>query len=50
MLLADSQVAFYRENGYLILEDVLTPDQVDEGRRIVEAFTERSRSAVSSPS
>ena len=48
MLLADSQVAFYRENGYLIVEDVLTPDQVDEGRRIVEDFTERSRSVTES--
>ncbi len=48
MLLAESQVAFYRENGYLIVEDVLTPDQVDEGRRIVEDFTERSRSVTES--
>src|SRR5439155_3236074 len=44
MLLNEDQVDFYRTNGYLIIPDVLSRAQVEEGRRIVEAFVERSRS------
>ena len=42
-----ASAAFYRENGYLIVEDVLTPDQVAEGRRVIEGFVERSRASPS---
>jgi phytanoyl-CoA hydroxylase len=48
MLLREDQVDFYRANGYLIINDVLTPAQVAEGRRIVEEFTERSRALTES--
>ena len=48
MLLSRDQVDFYRAKGYLIIEDVLTPEQVEEGRRIVEDFVERSRAVTES--
>ncbi len=48
MLLRQDQIDFYRANGYLIVNDVLSPDQVAEGRRIVEEFTERSRALTES--
>src|SRR5438105_3279313 len=48
MLLRKDQIAFYRTNGYLIVENVLTADQVAEGRRIVDEFTERSRAVSES--
>ena len=48
MLLTADQRAFYRENGYLIIESVLSKAQVDEGRRVVDAFVERSRSLTES--
>jgi ectoine hydroxylase-related dioxygenase (phytanoyl-CoA dioxygenase family) len=48
MLLRDDQIDFYRTNGYLIIENVLTPAQVNEGRRIVDEFTERSRAITES--
>jgi ectoine hydroxylase-related dioxygenase (phytanoyl-CoA dioxygenase family) len=43
MLLSEDQVDFYRTNGFLIIEDVLSPAQVEEGRQIIGAFVERSR-------
>jgi len=48
VLLRQDQVDFYRTNGFLIVNDVLTPAQVAEGRRIVEEFTERSRALTQS--
>ena len=48
MLLSADQVAFYRTNGYVIIPDALTPSQVEEGRRIVEDFVERSRDVTES--
>ncbi len=48
MLLSSDQVEFYRTNGYLIIPDVLTREQVAEGRRIVDEFTERSRAIAAS--
>ena len=47
MVLDKTQVDRYRATGYLIIEDVLTPAQVAEGRSIVEEFTERSRTHAS---
>ncbi len=46
MLLGDDQVDFYRTNGYLIIRDVLSSAQVEEGRRIVSEFVDRSRSVT----
>ena len=48
MHLTSTQRDFYRENGYLIVEGVLTPDQVAEGRRVVDAFVERSQALTQS--
>jgi phytanoyl-CoA hydroxylase len=40
--LSDDQIASYRENGFIILEDFLTPDELEEWREAVdEAVTER---------
>ncbi|MEA2169602.1 MAG: hypothetical protein QOF76_2902 [Solirubrobacteraceae bacterium] len=46
MLLPEDQVDFYRENGYVIIEDVLSAAQVAEGRRIIDEFVDRSRSVT----
>jgi ectoine hydroxylase-related dioxygenase (phytanoyl-CoA dioxygenase family) len=48
VLLTEDQVDFYRTNGYLIIPDVLTPAQLDEGRGIIQEFVERSRSLTES--
>lgn len=42
MLTAD-QIAFYRENGYLLIEDAVTPAELAELRRVTLEFVERSR-------
>lgn len=42
-MISPAQVEQYHEQGYVVVDDVLTPAQVTEGRRIVEEFTERSR-------
>lgn len=42
MLSAD-QKEFYDENGYLLVEDAVTPDQLAELRRITYAFIDASR-------
>jgi phytanoyl-CoA hydroxylase len=42
-MLSRQQIDFYRTNGYLALEGVLTPAQVAEGRRVVEEAVEASR-------
>jgi phytanoyl-CoA hydroxylase len=46
MLLSSQQVESYRMHGYLIIEDVLTPDEMAEGRRVIDEFTEQSRSVA----
>jgi ectoine hydroxylase-related dioxygenase (phytanoyl-CoA dioxygenase family) len=46
--LSSAQVEFYRENGFVIIPDVLTPAQVAEGRRVVEGFVEQSRAVAES--
>ena len=43
MHLTTDQTDFYREHGYVVVRDVLSPEQVEEGRRVVQAFVERSR-------
>jgi ectoine hydroxylase-related dioxygenase (phytanoyl-CoA dioxygenase family) len=42
-MLTRQQIDFYRTNGYLAVEGVLTPAQIAEGRRIVAAAVEASR-------
>lgn len=47
MLSADD-VAFYRENGYLMVEDAVTPAQLDALRRVTYDFIEKSRAVTES--
>ena len=48
MHLSPEQTDFYRENGYVIVRDVLSPAQIEEGRRVVQAFVETSRGLTAS--
>jgi phytanoyl-CoA hydroxylase len=41
--LTREQTRCYRVDGYLVIEDVLRSDQIDEGRQIVDEFLARSR-------
>ncbi len=43
-MLNAEQISFYHENGYLVLEDVLSADELAELRRVTDEFVERSRS------
>jgi len=43
-MLSDDQKAFYDDNGYLLVDDVVTPEQLAELRRITYDFIEKSRS------
>lgn len=43
-MLTAEQISFYHENGYLVLEDVLSADELAELRRVTDEFVERSRS------
>jgi len=45
-MLSQREIDFYRTNGYLAVDGVLTETEVAEGRRIVEEFVERSRSVT----
>ena len=42
-MLNDEQITFYRQNGYVAVEDVLSRDEVDDLRRVTDEFIERSR-------
>lgn len=42
-MLTQEQIDFYRTNGYLGLEDVLSQQEVEDLRRVTDAFVERSR-------
>ena len=42
-MLNDEQITFYRQNGYVAVEDVLSEDEVDDLRRVTDEFIERSR-------
>ena len=41
--LSREQIRAYREQGYVAVEGALTPDQVAEGRRIIDEFVEHTR-------
>ncbi len=47
-MLTQAQKEFYDENGYLMVEDVVTPEQLNELRRITRDFLEKSRSVTES--
>ncbi|HEX5079497.1 MAG TPA: phytanoyl-CoA dioxygenase family protein, partial [Geminicoccaceae bacterium] len=40
-------VAFYRDNGYLVVRDVLSQAEVQALREVTDAFVERARSVTS---
>src|SRR5262249_16969933 len=41
--LTREQIECYRVDGYLVIENVLRSDQIDEGRQILDEFLSRSR-------
>ena len=43
-MLSAEQITFYHENGYLVLENVLSPDELTALQRVTDEFVERSRS------
>jgi ectoine hydroxylase-related dioxygenase (phytanoyl-CoA dioxygenase family) len=45
-MLSREQVEFYRENGFLTVEDVVPMPLIEEARQVVEAFVERSRAVA----
>jgi ectoine hydroxylase-related dioxygenase (phytanoyl-CoA dioxygenase family) len=42
-MLTDAQIAFFETNGYLVVEDVVTPDQLARLKRDFDAWVEDSR-------
>ena len=42
-MLSAEQIAFYHRNGYLTVENVLSPAELAELRRVTDEFVERSR-------
>ncbi|MEQ8441522.1 MAG: phytanoyl-CoA dioxygenase family protein [Alphaproteobacteria bacterium] len=49
-ILDAGQVAFYRENGYLVVPDVFSRQEVAQLNRVTDGFIEESRSHVQSDS
>ena len=47
-MLSEAEKYRYQTEGFVTVEDVLTPAQVAEGRAIIEEFVERSRSVTAS--
>ena len=43
MMLSQEQIDFYRANGYLGVENVISSRVVDALRRVTDEFVERSR-------
>ncbi|MGI9423083.1 MAG: phytanoyl-CoA dioxygenase family protein, partial [Hyphomicrobiaceae bacterium] len=47
-MLTQDQIAFYHTNGYLMVEDAVTPDQLQRMRDITYALIEQSRAVTES--
>jgi len=47
-MLTPDQITFYHENGYLLVEDVVTPDQLERLRDITYDFIDKSRHVTES--
>ena len=47
-MLSEDQIAFYRENGYLVVEEVFPADAVAELGRVTAEFVEASRAVAAS--
>ena len=43
-MLTAEEVAFYHENGFIVVENVLSDDELAALRRVTDEFVERSRS------
>jgi ectoine hydroxylase-related dioxygenase (phytanoyl-CoA dioxygenase family) len=46
-MISQQDVAFYRENGYLVVANVLSGAEVEELRRVTDEFVENARSRTS---
>jgi phytanoyl-CoA hydroxylase len=46
-MISQQDVAFYREQGYLVVADVLSGPEVEELRRVTDQFVENARSRTS---
>ena len=42
-MLTDAQIEFYRTNGYILLDDVYTPEEIEECSREYNALFERKQ-------
>ncbi len=42
-MLSQEQISFYHENGYLVVEDVLSAEELTALQRVTDEFVERSR-------
>ncbi len=47
-MLSDTQIQFYRDNGYLLVENVLTADEVRRLRAALDELIDRSRAVTAS--
>jgi ectoine hydroxylase-related dioxygenase (phytanoyl-CoA dioxygenase family) len=47
-MLSRDQIGYYRENGYLLVEDAVTPDRLQALRRVTYELIERSRAVMES--
>jgi phytanoyl-CoA hydroxylase len=45
-MLSASQIAGYRRDGFIVIPDVLSADDIDALRRVTEAFVERARTVA----
>ena len=46
LMLTQEQIDFYHANGYLVVENVLTQEELDQARQIVDDFVEQSRAVT----
>ena len=47
-MLTEEHISFYRDNGYLVVEDVFTAEELAGLNRVTDAFIERSRQVTAS--
>ena len=46
MVLSEEQINFYNDQGYLLVEDVITEDQLKKMLDLVEGFFENSKNVT----
>ena len=47
-MLSQEQTSFYRREGYLLVEDVLSKEELHQADQIIDDFVQRSRSVSQS--